>query len=113
MEINWISIIVQLFAGIAATIPLVVQLVKYVQKAIKERNWSDVLKLVMNLVQTAETKFDNGAERKEWVLAMVKASADTINYDINMDEISQLVDSLCEMAKVVNAPIEEAGGSLS
>lgn len=109
MDINWLGVVVQVLAGLAAAIPLVIQLVRYVQKAIKEKNWSDVLKLVMNLIQTAETKFDNGAERKEWVLAMVKASADTINYDINMDEISALVDSLCDMAKVVNAPVEEAG----
>lgn len=55
-------------------------------------------------MQTAETKFETGAERKEWVLAMVKASADTIDYDIDMDAISDLIDSLCNMSKVVNAP---------
>ena len=60
--------------------------------------------MVMNLMQTAETKFETGAERKEWVLAMVKASADTIDYDIDMDAISDLIDSLCNMSKVVNAP---------
>ncbi len=109
MELDWVSIIVQLLAGIATAIPLVFQLVKYVQKAIKEKNWNDLLKLVMNLVAAAEQKFDNGAERKEWVLAMVKASSDTINYDINMDEISALIDSLCDMAKVVNVQDEETG----
>lgn len=75
-----------------------------VQKAIREKNWSKVLNMVMNLMQTAETKFETGAERKEWVLAMVKASADTIDYDIDMDAISDLIDSLCNMSKVVNAP---------
>ena len=40
---------------------------------------------------------------------MVKASSDTINYDINMDEISALIDSLCDMAKVVNVQDEETG----
>ena len=39
---------------------------------------------------------------------MVKASAGTINYDINMDEISALVDSLCEMANVVNTSSDES-----
>lgn len=43
-----------------------------------------------------------GADRKEWVLAMVRASADTVKYEINMDEISALIDSLCDMSKVVN-----------
>ena len=37
---------------------------------------------------------------------MIKASADTINYDIDMDAISDLIDSLCNMSKVVNAPTQ-------
>ena len=100
---EWVKILVSALAGLAAAIPLVVELVKYVQKAIREKNWSKVLDMVMNLMQTAETKFETGAERKEWVLAMVKASADTIDYDIDMDAISDLIDSLCNMSKVVNA----------
>ena len=33
----------------------------------------------------------------------VKASADTINYDIDIDTVGNLIDSLCDMANVVNA----------
>ena len=99
----WLQYVVSILAGLATAIPLVIKLVQYVQKAIKEKNWSKVLELVMNLIEQAETKFDNGDERKEWVLVMVKASADTIDYDIDMDAISELIDSLCDMSKVVNA----------
>lgn len=35
-------------------------------------------------------------------MAMVKASADTVNYDLDMDKISDLIDSLCDMSKIVN-----------
>lgn len=55
-------------------------------------------------MEIAEEKFDNGADRKEWVLAMVKASAETINYNIDMNEVAKLIDDLCKMTKVVNAP---------
>lgn len=65
--------------------------------------------MVMKYMATAEEKFDNGADRKEWVLAMMKASADTVNYDIDMDVIDKLIDDLCEMSKAVNAPVEKAG----
>lgn len=44
----------------------------------------------------------DGAERKEWVLAMLKASADGINYDIDYDAIADMIDSLCDMSKVIN-----------
>ena len=103
VDSSYINYIVAILTGLATAIPLVINLIKYVQKAVKEKNWNQVVKLVMNLMEEAETKFDNGADRKEWVLSMIKASADTINYDIDMDAISDLIDSLCNMSKVVNA----------
>ena len=104
VDSSYINYIVAILTGLATAIPLVINLIKYVQKAVKEKNWNQVVKLVMNLMEEAETKFDNGADRKQYVLSMIKASADTINYDIDMDAISDLIDSLCNMSKVVNAP---------
>ena len=105
---EWYEILISILSGLVAVIPLVVKLVEYVQKATKEKNWNDLLQLVVNLMEQAEGKFDNGDERKEWVLMMVKASADTINYDIDLTVVAQMIDSLCAMTKVVNAPaIEE------
>ena len=105
MELNWVEIVISILTGLAAAIPLVVKLVEYV----KEKNWNKMLDMVMDLMQTAEGMFEKGADRKEWVLAMVKGSADSINYDIDIEAISQLIDSLCDMSKVVNnseAPTE-------
>lgn len=105
---EWYEILVSILSGLAVTIPLVVKLVEYVKKAIQEKNWNNLLTLVMNLMVQAEEKFDNGADRKAWVLSMVEASAKTINYDIDIAQVGQLIDSLCEMSKQVNAPkIEE------
>ena len=101
---EWYEVLISVLSGLAAVIPLVIQLVKYVEKAVKEKNWADLLDLVSNLVQEAEIKFNTGADRKEWVLMMVKASADTINYDIDLEQVSQLIDKLVAMSKVVNAP---------
>ena len=104
---SMLSTLPDILIGLAISIPLVVALVQYVQKAVQEKNWNNLLKLVTNLMVEAEAKFDNGADRKEWVMAMVKASADTINYEINMEEVGKLIDSLCDMSKVVNAKIED------
>lgn len=41
---------------------------------------------------------------KNGVLAMVKASADTVNYDIDLNIVADLIDNLCNMSKTVNAP---------
>ena len=104
---DWVNIIVSILSGLAIVIPLVVELVKWVEKAVEEKNWQELLKLVTNLMTEAETKFDNGADRKEWVLTCVKASADTINYTIDIEQVGNLVDSLCAMSKLVNAPKAE------
>lgn len=104
---KWVSLIVAILSGIATAIPLVVSLVKYIQKATKEKNWNDVLVIVMDLMKQAEANFDNGVDRKEWVLSMLESMSGSINYDINMTQISNLIDSLCVLTKTVNAPAEE------
>lgn len=103
---EWINYAVSVLSGLAVAIPLVVKLVEYVKKAVKEKNWNQVLKLVMDLMTEAEKKFDDGATKKEYVLALVKATADSINYDIDTNAIGELIDSLCDMSKAVNAPTE-------
>ena len=85
MDFNFI---ISIIAGLGAAIPLVLKLIEYVQKAVKEKNWNQLLNLVMALMAEAESKFETGAERKEWVLAMVTASANEINYDVDMSAIS-------------------------
>lgn len=111
---EWYEIVISILSGLVAVIPLVVKLVEYVQKATKEKNWNDLLSLVTNLMEEAEGKFNNGDERKEWVLMMVKASADTINYDIDLGVVSNMIDSLCAMTKIVNAPkVEESAEEVS
>lgn len=105
---EWINYAISILSGLAVAIPLVIKLVEYVQKSIKEKNWNKLLDLVMKLMSEAETKFETGADKKEWVIAMVKASADTINYDIDINAVGELIDSLCDMANVVNAPAQES-----
>ncbi len=106
-----VKLILANLTGIAAVVTLAVSLAKYVSKAVREKNWNALLKTVTEYMEIAESKFESGTEKKEWVLTMIKASADTINYDIDMNAVGQLIDSLCDMSKVVNAPaeIERAG----
>lgn len=104
---EWLKYVVAILSGLATCIPLVVQLVKYVSVAIKERNWNQLVTMVMNLMAEAEGKFNTGLERKEWVLAMVEVNAKTINYDIDMQQVSDMIDALCDLTKVVNPPAEK------
>lgn len=104
-----ISLIVAVLSGLAACIPLAVKLVQYVQKAVQEKNWGQLLGLVVDLMEEAEQKFDTGATRKEWVMAMVQTSAEYIAYPIDTQALSDLIDGLIDMTNNINvASLPEA-----
>lgn len=106
---EWLELTVAILAGLATAIPLIIKLIQYVKIAAKEKNWGAVLNMVMAYMEIAEEKFETGAARKEWVLAMVEASEDIVNYDIDLNVISRLIDSLCALTKTVNPPTKEVG----
>lgn len=97
-----VSLIVAIVAGLSTCIPLAYKLVQYVQKATQEKNWAALLGLVIKLMGEAEQKFADGATRKEWVMAMVQTSAEYINYPVDTEALGNLIDSLCDMTKIVN-----------
>ena len=105
---DWLQTIIYLLPTITTLVVLVVKLVQAVQKAIKEKNWNQLVDMVMSYMVEAEEKFSDGATRKEWVMAMIRNSAELVNYDINMDEVSILIDKLSAMSKKVN--VEESSG---
>ena len=103
---EWYEILISILSGLVATIPLVIKLIEWVRKAIEEKNWNQLVTLVMNLMAQAEVLFDNGSDRKAWVIKSIEAAASTINYPIDLNQISQLIDDLCALSKKVNAPKE-------
>ena len=56
-------------------------------------------------MEEAERLFEDGADKKAWVLTMIKSTADQIDYKLteeDMKNLSDLIDTLCDMSKVVN-----------
>lgn len=98
----WIQAIISILSGIAVLVPLMVKLIDYVKKSTKEKNWNQMLKLVMNLMAEAEDKFDKGADKKEWVMGELKAMANTLNYDIDWNVVSDMIDKICDVSKEIN-----------
>lgn len=98
----WIQAIISILTGILIIIPLVIKLVQFIQANVKEKNWNQMLKLVMNLMADAEEKFEKGADKKEWVMGQLKAMAGTLNYDIEWDVVSEMIDKICDVSKELN-----------
>lgn len=104
---NYINLIVAILSGLVTAIPLVVQLVKYVRAAIQEKNWSKVLTLVLNLMTEAERAYASGEERKVFVMNSIESIKDTLNYQVDMNQISEIIDQIVASSKVINAQINK------
>lgn len=104
---EWLKYVGPILSGIAVCIPLVIKLVQYVQTAARGRNYPALISLVTNLMEQAETMFEKGADKKTWVLKMVEASAKTVNFDIDLNIVGDMIDQFSDMSKVVNGQTEE------
>ena len=102
MDSNILRIILEIIPGIATCIILVCKLVQYVQKYVKEKNWPKMLEFLMGLMETAEKKFSSGAKRKEWVMGVMKETAERLNYNMDEDVVSSMIDRMCDMSNIVN-----------
>ena len=99
---EWYEIILAVLSGIAACIPLVIELVKYVKALYKERNWGKLIVIVSNLMTEAETLYSDGASKKEYVINSVMALSKTIEYPVDREMLSELIDSLAALTNKVN-----------
>ena len=103
---SWVDIVVSILSGLAVCIPLVVQLVNVVRATVKEKNWSQIVAIVLDLMKQAETLLAEGAARKAWVMAGVESAAKSINYnydEVAKQKVSDMIDAICATAKIVNA----------
>ena len=102
---EWYEILISVLAGLTAVIPVVTKLVSVTTSYIKEKSWNKIIVMVTEYMATAETMFETGAERKAWVLEMLKTSAKVSNFDLteeNLLKISELIDQLCKLSKQIN-----------
>lgn len=102
---SWVDIVVSIMSGLAVCIPLVVKLVNVVSTYVKEKNWSQIVAIVLDLMKQAETLFAEGAARKAWVMAGVESASKSINYnydEVAKQKVSDMIDAICATAKIVN-----------
>ena len=102
---SWVDIVVSIMSGLAVCIPLVVKLVNVVSTYVKEKNWSQIVAIVLDMMKEAETLFSDGATKKAYVMASVESAAKSINYnydEVAKQKVSDMIDAICATAKIVN-----------
>ena len=97
-----LNLILAIVTGLTTCIPLVIQLVKYVKAAIKEKNFGNIMQIALDLMPEAEEKFSTGAERKEYVMNNVQSLSNTLGYEVDLDRVSDMIDSIVEASKKIN-----------
>ncbi|MBO7734847.1 MAG: hypothetical protein J6S67_19965 [Methanobrevibacter sp.] len=97
-----ISDIIRLITELLVLIPMVVALVKYIRKAIREKNWKKILNIAIKLMEQAEAEFENGTDRKSFVMSMLRTSCDEIKFDITDEELSDLIDNMVDLTNKLN-----------
>lgn len=108
---NYVQLAALICAVLAFLIPMGFKLYQTSQKLIREKNWPRLVAAVSKYMEEAEQLFEDGADKKAWVLTMIQVTADEINYDLTEEDIenlSELIDKLCDMSKVVNVTVEAA-----
>lgn len=99
---EWYEIIISILSGLAACIPVVIKLIAYVKALVKEKNWAAVVQVVLKLMAEAEQIYSNGNEKKDYVMASIKAMENTLQYDIDEKAIGELIDSVILATKKIN-----------
>lgn len=99
---DYLQAIISILSGLAICIPLVIKLVQTVQAAVKEKNWNSLVEMTFRYMAQAEELYTKGAEKKEWVMGMIKSSAAQINFVLDeesLEKISKMIDDACSLAK--------------
>ena len=99
---EWLKLIIAILSGIAACIPLVIKLINVLKELYKEKNWSKLVVIVTNFMAEAETLYPDGASKKEYVINSIMAISKTIDYPVDREMLSELIDSLVTLSKKVN-----------
>ena len=98
----WINMIIAILTGLATCIPLVIKLVQVVKEAVKAKNWTALMQLILKLMAEAEENYMTGAEKKTYVINGIEAVKDSLNYDVDMDAVSAMIDAIAEASKKIN-----------
>lgn len=106
----WLDVIIGILSGLSVAIPLAITLYNTIKKLIKEKKWDELVQMTLEFMVDAEQKYSNGSDKKTLVLAMVQNSAKQIGYSWDNEseaKISELINSICDASKIINAKIEE------
>ena len=102
----WVNVVISVLTGVVTCIPLVIKLVQVVKESVKSKNWTALVQLVLKLMAEAEETNSTGEDKKNYVIKGIEAMKDTLNYDVDMEAVSAMIDSIITASKRINVKTE-------
>lgn len=103
--IKLIDIAIAILTGLSVCIPLVLKLVTVVKENVAEKNWNEIVKIVIAQMVEAEKNYTEGAAKKAWVMNQMRVLAKSLNFNYTEVEelkVAELIDAICAGAKIIN-----------
>ena len=103
--IKFIDIAISILTGLSVCIPLVLKLVAVVKENVAEKNWNEIVKIVIAQMVEAEKNYTEGAAKKAWVMNQMRVLAKSLNFNYTEVEelkVAELIDAICAGAKIIN-----------
>lgn len=103
--IKFIDIAIAILTGLSVCIPLVLKLVVVVKENVAEKNWNEIVKIVIAQMVEAEKNYTEGAAKKAWVMNQMRVLAKSLNFNYTEVEelkVAELIDAICAGAKIIN-----------
>lgn len=104
MEGNIVQSIVAILVGLGISIPVVVGLIKSVRQNVEEKRWDLLMKKAIGLMITAEDLFETGSVKKDYVVVMLKKTAEELGLPYDEEKVGAMVDAMVELSKQINVP---------
>jgi len=102
---NLLTFFVANSAAIVAILGLLFTTIEFVAKAYKEKNWAQLVALVLTDMTEAEKLFIPGEDKKAYCLERLQDHASKVGYildDESIYKISKLIDDVCLTSKSLN-----------
>ena len=100
---EWVNLIVSILSGISVCVPLIIALIQNVRENVNARNWSAIIKFVVNLMESAELMFETGAQKKDFVMSEISTIQKELGTDFEEEKIAKLIDAICLASKTINS----------
>ena len=100
---EYIDLIIAICGAISVIVPLAIKYYNAIKALIKEKNYVKILDIMRGAATEAEKLYESGAERREYVLNIIKVSCDNLKVDYDEkrfdEELTKLIDATKEINK--------------